>query len=289
MTGKLRGWWASACAMGAGAARTLVGRWRHCVVCERRVPAFLPWRGGSAAAPPLMRVLHMVGSDLDHFACPCCGANDRDRHLHLYFERGGIVDRLRGARILHFAPEAPLMAWIATMQPALHVLADLCPTRPEIQRVNLEAIPFGGGAFDVVIANHVLEHVGDLGRATGEIARVLAPGGIAILQTPWCRGLSATLDDPGVRSPEARLQLYGQEDHVRLFGRDIYTRIGTGGLDARPMSHATVLQDVDPDVYGVNPEEDLMLFTRARVVAPHPIARDIAQQQVQAEWQQRAE
>lgn len=155
------------------------------------------------------------------------------------------------------------MTWIATMQPASHVLADLYPARPEIHRINLEAIPFEDGAFDIVIANHVLEHVGNLDRATSEIARVLASDGIAVLQTPWCRGLAVTLDDPGVLSPEARLQLYGQEDHVRLFGRDVYTRIGTGGLDARPLSHATTLRDIDPDLYGVNPEEDLMLFARA--------------------------
>ncbi|UGB38983.1 class I SAM-dependent methyltransferase [Frateuria soli] len=263
MNRRLLGWWASARAMGVGGARALLGVWHHCVVCGHRVPAFLPWRGGSAAAPPLMRALHMVGSDLDHFACPRCGANDRDRHLRLYFERCGIAERLSGARILHFAPEAPLMAWIATMQPALHVLADLYPARQGIQRINLEAIPFKNGTFDVVIANHVLEHVGDLDSATSEIARVLAPGGIAILQTPWCRGLAATLDDPGVQSSDARLQLYGQEDHVRLFGRDVYARIGKSGLNALPMSHAAVLSGIDPDLYGVNPEEDLMLFARA--------------------------
>jgi SAM-dependent methyltransferase len=263
MKSKLLGWCASARAISVGAACALAGRWRYCAICERRVPAFLPWRGGWAAAPPLMRTLQMVGSDLDHFACPRCGANDRDRHVRLYFGRSGLADRIRGARILHFAPEAPLMAWIAMMQPELHVLADLYPARAEIQCINLEAIPFGDGTFDIVIANHVLEHVGDLDRATSEIARVLASGGFALLQTPWCRGLSMTLDDPGIQSPEARLQLYGQEDHVRLFGRDIYTRIGAGGLDARPMSHATVLRDIDPDLYGVNPEEDLMLFTHS--------------------------
>ncbi|MGN6237627.1 class I SAM-dependent methyltransferase [Dyella sp.] len=262
MNGRLGWWWASAIAMAVGGARGLGGRWRYCVVCDRRVPAFLPWRGGSTASPPLMRALHMVGSDLDHFACPRCGANDRDRHLRLYFERGGVAERLRGARILHFAPEAPLMAWIATMQPALHVLADLYPARPEVWRINLEEIPFSDGAFDVVIANHVLEHVSNLDHATGEIVRVLAPGGIAVLQTPWCLGLAATLDDPGVQSPEARVQLYGQEDHVRLFGRDVYARIGRSGLEALPMPHEVVLRDIDPDLYGVNPEEDLMLFTR---------------------------
>lgn len=263
MTCKLRGWGASALAMAVGGVLSLGGRRRHCVICERRVVAFLPWRGGSAAAPPLMQALHMVGSDLDHFACPRCGANDRDRHLRLYFEHSEIVNRLRGARILHFAPEAPLVRWIAKMQPVKHVLADLHPVQAAIERMNLEAIPFDTKSFDIVIANHVLEHVDDLDRATSEIARVLAPGGIAILQTPWCRGLASTLEDSTVQSPEARLALYGQQDHVRLFGRDIHARIAMGGLQAKPMSHATLLADIDPDVYGVNPEEDLMLFLRA--------------------------
>jgi SAM-dependent methyltransferase len=209
-----------------------------------------------------MRSLGMVGSDLDHFACPRCGANDRDRHLRLYLERAKIADRLRGARILHFAPEAPLMAWIATLGPSRHVLADLFPSRPDIQRVDLEAIPFEEASFDFVIANHVLEHVSDLDRATSEIARVLVPGGIAILQAPWCSGLGSTLQDPSVQSEDARLHLYGQADHVRLFGRDVYARIGATGLQAMPLSHADVLADVDPDRYGVNPQEDLMRFVR---------------------------
>lgn len=262
MTGKVRSWWASTLALTAGAALMLGGRRRHCVVCARRVAAFLPWRGGLAAAPLLMRALHMVGSDLDHFACPRCGANDRDRHLRLYLERSGIVERLRGARILHFAPEAPLMQWIATMQAARHVLADLHPSQPGIERMNLELIPCDAASFDVVIANHVLEHVDNLERATSEIARVLVPGGIAILQTPWCRELALTIDDPGVRAPAARLALYGQEDHVRLFGRDIYARIAKHGLTAQPVSHTALLADIDPKVHGVNPEEDLMLFVR---------------------------
>lgn len=262
MRQKLRGWLASASAMAAGGARAASGRWRWCVVCRRRVPAFLPWRGGWKAAPPLMRSLGMVGSDLDRFACPRCGANDRDRHLRLYLERTGLSDRLRGARILHFAPEAPLMAWIATLGPSLHVLADLYPSREEIRRMDLESIPFEDASFDFVIANHVLEHVDRLDRATAEIARVLVPGGHAILQAPWCRGLYETLQDPAVQSAEARLQLYGQADHVRLFGRDVYERIAATGLEARPVSHETALPDVDPDTYGVNPQEDLMLFVR---------------------------
>ncbi|UHQ19916.1 class I SAM-dependent methyltransferase [Lysobacter sp. KIS68-7] len=155
------------------------------------------------------------------------------------------------------------MAWIATLGPSRHVLADLYPSRLDIQRMDLEAIPFEEASFDFVIANHVLEHVVRLDRATSEIARVLVPGGHAILQAPWCQGIDKTIEDHGVRSEEARLQLYGQADHVRLFGRDIYERIAASGLQALPITHAAALGDVDPDKFGVNPQEDLMLFLRS--------------------------
>jgi SAM-dependent methyltransferase len=234
----------------------IVGTWCYCVVCDRKVPAFLPWKGGWAAAPPLMRTLRLVGSDLDRFACPRCRSTDRDRHLRLYLQRT-VAESFRGARILHFAPEAAMVPWLAGFSPALHVQADLFPLRPEIQRMDLEAIPFDDGSFDWVIANHVLEHVGDLDKAVSEIARVLAPGGRAILQTPWAKGIARTIDDPTVTDEQSRLQLYGQKDHVRLFGRDVYDRIG---LRAVPMKHSDVLPDIDTHAYGVNPDEDLMLF-----------------------------
>lgn len=262
MTAKLRALSASLWAMASGVARVARGRWCACAVCEHRVPAFLPWRGGWSAAPPLMRSLKMIGSDLDRFACPRCGANDRDRHLKLYLERVGFAARFHGARILHFAPEAALVGWISGFQPKLHLLADLFPARSGIQRVDVEAIPFANGSFDIVIANHVLEHVKNLAHATEEISRILAQGGVAILQTPWCAGLESTIDDAAVQDPRARLDLYGQEDHARLFGRDVYVRIAGDRLRAHPITHASVLADIDPDVYGVNPLEELMLFAR---------------------------
>jgi SAM-dependent methyltransferase len=231
------------------------------------VLAFLPWRGGWAAAPPLMSALGMVGSDLDHFACPRCGCNDRDRHLKLYIERLGLLERFRGARVLHFAPEPWLGRWIVDAMPARYVAADLYPSSPGIERIAMEQIPFEDGAFDIVIANHVFEHVGDVTQAAREVARVLAPDGLAILQTPWCRGIESSIEDPLVTSPEARLQLYGQEDHVRLFGRDVFERIGGDSLAAESISHADVMPDVDPDMAGVNPAESLMLF-RPRLSAP---------------------
>ncbi|HEV7121877.1 MAG TPA: class I SAM-dependent methyltransferase [Rhodanobacter sp.] len=261
----IRHWFGAGRALAAGMLRAAGGQgFRYCVVCERRVPAFLPWRGGWAAAPPLMPVLGMVGSDLDHFACPRCGATDRDRHLRMYLERGGLASSLTGKSILHFAPEESLVSWLGTHHPAEHVLADLYPRDSAVRKMDLESIPYADGHFDCVIANHVLEHVNDLDRATHEIGRVLAPTGMAILQTPWCKGLAHSIEDRAVTSAAARLQLYGQDDHVRLFGADVFERIAGDGLRAEPIDHASLLGDVEPDRYGVNPDEVLMLFRTRR-------------------------
>ena len=238
------------------------GGWRVCEFCAHQVPAFVPWRGGSSSAPPIVHALHMIGSDMDNFACPCCGSTDRERHLHLYLERTGIANEFRGKRILHFAPELQLSGWISTFEPLEYVLADLSPSKPSVRRINMESIPFGDGYFDCVIANHVLEHVCNLTCATEEVARVLKINGIAILQVPWCAGLSKTIEDQAVEDSYARRHLYGQEDHQRLFGRDVYDRLSNEQLVAAPISHEELLSDIDPYRYGVNQKEPFMRFYR---------------------------
>ena len=95
-----------------------------------------------------------------------------------------------------------------------------------------------------------------------EIARVLAAGGMAILQTPYSAMLHRTWSDAGIESEAARLQAYGQEDHVRLFGRDVFERIASGGLKPLVSTHEELLPHVDSRRYGVNPAEPFFLFRR---------------------------
>ncbi len=238
------------------------GGWRRCNLCESRVSNFLPYRGGWKAAPLLMRVLGMVGSDLDNFLCPRCGSSDRERHLKMYFESTAILDLLRGGRVLHFAPENQLSRWIKSLGPALYIKADLFPVSPDIRKVDLLDIPFGDTEFDIVIANHVLEHVSDDMRALKELQRVLKPGGFAVLQTPYCRGLSDVVEDCMVVSADARRELYGQEDHVRLYGAGIYDRFKSSGLISESKTHQELLPHIDPVTVGVNRDEPFMCFRK---------------------------
>ena len=240
-----------------------MGGSRRCVICDRRVGRFAPYEGGWGAAPPLLQALEVTGSDLDHFQCPRCGSHDRERHLFLYMTHTGMLSSLTGKCIVHFAPETHLSRIIAAQGLAKYVQCDLFPKSPKISREDLMSMSFDSETVDVFIANHVLEHVADDMQAMAEIRRVLKPGGVAILQTPFSPVLEKTWEDPGIVTLDARLQAYGQNDHVRLYGRDIFQRLASCGLIPRVQSHDEVLPEVNAGQIGVNKREPFFVFERA--------------------------
>lgn len=239
----------------------VMARYR-CNVCDRRVRKFLPFGRGSKSVPAFVRAIDLTGSDLDNFECPWCGATDRERHLLMYMQACGLMESLAGKEVLHFAPEARIARLVAAQNPRRHVKADLYPTRQDIERVDMLEIPYPDESFDLVIANHVLEHVSDDLRALRELRRVLKVGGYAILQTPFSTKLHTTWSDRGIDDDESRLQAYGQEDHVRLFGNDIFDRIASSGLTSNVQYHGELLPDINAKTFGVNRSEPFFLFER---------------------------
>jgi len=95
-----------------------------------------------------------------------------------------------------------------------------------------EPLPFDDASFDLVICSHVLEHVTDDRRALAEFARVVSQRGEVLLLTPLNHDLAKTLEDASA-APLERLARFGQEDHVRIYGRDLPARIEAAGLQVR--------------------------------------------------------
>lgn len=236
---------------------------QYCCLCNSKIGQFLPYRKGTASRAPLMTALNVVGSDIDNFSCPLCGCHDRERHLYLYMSALGILNKMTGARVLHFAPEIKLREIIERQRPENYVKADLYPAASDIEKINMLKIPYANESFDYVIANHVLEHVDDYAQALSEIRRVLVRGGFAILQTPYSQKLQTTFSDPGVNDDVSRLNAYGQEDHLRLFGKDIFSLFAASGLEPHIQRHKDVLGEKDAKFYGVNLEEPFFLFERS--------------------------
>lgn len=123
-------------------------------------------------------------------------------------------------------------------------------------KMDIHQIPFSENIFDVVICNHVLEHVQDDIKAMSEIRRVLKPGGWAIMQVPFFSPVSdVTIEDSTIITPREREKAFGQDDHVRMFGKDYSKRIERAGLKAVEDDFAKT----QPEKYGLQRAEILYI------------------------------
>lgn len=148
---------------------------------------------------------------------------ERHRALWLYIQR--FTDWWKSPKdVLHIAPEQifhklfrknPL--WKITSLDLHSPLADI--------RADITRMPLEDESFDLIFCNHVLEHIPDDRKAMDELFRVLRPGGSAVLQIPLDIDREKTFEDPGITDPKQRAELFGQYDHVRVYGMDFFDRL----------------------------------------------------------------
>lgn len=108
--------------------------------------------------------------------------------------------------------------------PLDYIQADLSDTIcKQYNAIKIDAmnIPFPDNFFDVLVFQHVLEHVADLNQTVRELERVLAPGGFAVLTSPVSMKLDKTEEDMHCKSEKCRQLKFKQFDHVRNIGSDI--------------------------------------------------------------------
>jgi SAM-dependent methyltransferase len=149
--------------------------------------------------------------------------------LWLYLQRETDL-RSRELDVLHFAPEPSLASLLSGLPNLRYRSGDLQPGAA-MEVMDMTAIPAADESFDLVLCNHVLEHVPDDLAAMRELRRVLRRGGAAITQHPVEWGRERTFEDPSITAPEDRLRAFGQEDHVRVYGPDFLDRWRTAGFE----------------------------------------------------------
>ncbi|MGH2941737.1 MAG: methyltransferase domain-containing protein, partial [Solirubrobacteraceae bacterium] len=189
------------------------------------------YRGGDVTCPCCGGTFRRLVThrDVPDVRCPSCGSMERHRLLWLYLQQRTDVHTQR-YRVLHLAPELSIQRLLRRLPNIDYVSADLAAPLADVH-CDIQALPFEDDGFDVVICNHVLEHIPDDRRAMSELARVTAPGGWAVLMCPIARDRAATLTDESVKTPADALRVYGQEDHVRLYGADYRDRLAEAGFD----------------------------------------------------------
>ncbi len=132
--------------------------------------------------------------------------------------------------MLHIAPEICFMDRFESIEGLEYITGDIESPLAKV-KMDIHKIPFEDNTFDVSMCNHVMEHVTDDIAAMKEIYRVLKPGGWAIIQVPFFPPLrDLTFEDDKIKDLKEREKVFGQDDHVRMYGLDYGQRLSKAGF-----------------------------------------------------------
>ena len=158
--------------------------------------------------------------------CPGCGSRERHRLTHLWATKDG-GDRFAGKRILHFAPEKIVRRQMRGNP--LYETADLHQSGVT-HRLDITRMPLADASYDIAMAHHVLEHIGDDRAAIAELFRILLPGGMAVLSVPINASRQETYENPAITDPAERALHFSAPDHLRYYGLDFADRLEHAGF-----------------------------------------------------------
>lgn len=162
--------------------------------------------------------------------CPGTLSLERHRLLWLYLERE--TNFINNAiKVLHVAPEQVFYQKFKTFSHWEYTTTDLHSPLAEI-KADLCELPFQDNYYDLILCNHVLEHIPEDQKAMQEMYRVLKQGGTLIAQVPLEENRTQTLEDNSITDKATRTEIFGQYDHVRIYGTDYYTRLESVGFDS---------------------------------------------------------
>jgi len=143
-------------------------------------------------------------------------------------------------RVLHFAPEQAFLKRFKKLKHIDYTTTDLNSPIADVQ-ADICDLPFEDKSYDYIFCNHVLEHIPDDKKAMEELYRVLAPNGLAILQVPLENDREATFEDESITDPKERAKIFGQYDHVRIYGKDYFDTLRSIGFSVEAIDYTATL------------------------------------------------
>jgi SAM-dependent methyltransferase len=233
------------------------GNNHYCPNCHSRLRKFVSCGTESLVA----QEKQIISAGKRRKECPICQSAERDRLVYIYvkdylhlFERGDKIN------ILHIAPEDCLY-------PVFHKKINhqnyICGDKfdegysyhNQVQYMDITHIDWEDNFFDLIICNHVLEHIPEDKKAMQELYRVLKPEGKAILQVPISTVLKETQEDFSVTDPAERIRMFGQRNHCRIYGQDYGQRLEEAGFTFCPVK----ITDPKYRKQGLDEREEILL------------------------------
>lgn len=165
-------------------------------------------------------------------------------------------------RVLHFAPEQCFHLHFKKLKNLqLYTTTDLCSPIVTV-KADICHLPFEDDSYDVILCNHVLEHIADDHKAMQELYRVMAPGGFGIFQVPIDPIREKTYEDFSITDPKARAEHFGQYDHVRVYGADYPDRLHAVGFAVSFPDYTAQFSDEQVERYGLQKGEKLPIVRK---------------------------
>lgn len=139
-------------------------------------------------------------------------------------------------KVLHFAPEQCFLKRFRRLKNLDYTTTDLESPIADV-KADICNLPFEDNSYDVILCNHVLEHIPDDTKAMQELYRVLKPNGMGIFQIPQDLNRETTFEDDSITDKKERAKIFGQYDHVRIYGRDYFDKLRSIGFKVNEVDY----------------------------------------------------
>jgi len=185
---------------------------------------------------------------------------ERHRLIWLYLQRKTNFFT-QPSSVLHMAPEKAFLSRLKKMPHLDYTTCDLESPLADI-KANICDLPFKDASFDWILCNHVLEHIPNDTKAMQELFRVLKPGGTALLQVPIDSKREVTFEDDSITDKAERTKIFGQYDHVRIYGMDYFEKLRKTGFDVDELHYGKSLSKEELTRFAVVENEYIPLCKR---------------------------
>ncbi|WP_417237689.1 class I SAM-dependent methyltransferase [Bizionia sp.] len=187
------------------------------------------------------------GNQRDNVLSPSTLSLERHRLLWLYLQNDTDFFTAKKS-VLHFAPEQCFLKRFQKLNNLNYTTTDLESPIADV-KADICNLPFEDNSYDIILCNHVLEHIPDDTKAMQELFRVMKPGGYGIFQIPQDLNRDSTFEDDSITDKKERAAIFGQYDHVRIYGRDYFDKLRNVGFKVEELDYTSTLSDAEIERY----------------------------------------
>jgi len=187
------------------------------------------------------------GNQRNNVLSPSTLSLERHRLLWLYLKNETDFFT-KNLKALHFAPEQCFLKRFRKLNNLDYTTTDLESPIADV-KADICNLPFKDDSYDVIFCNHVLEHIPDDTKAMQELYRILKPGGFGVFQIPQDLSRAETFEDDSITDKKERAKIFGQYDHVRVYGLDYFDKLRGIGFKVEEVDYTATLSQEDITKY----------------------------------------